>query len=195
MIELGPACARHRDSLLDFIDRREVGPRTDEALDHLARCRTCEWELEATAMAVMALRRLHREAQAVEPPADAWERVRLRVDRPHGPVWRWRTSLAGLAVGAGLVATLIAPASLWSPRATYLQEPGTEATRFDARRLEAAQEEWRILEDRAVRGVPTSANVSTETTPRAAEAGWTGPDGLGLNTRAPAGTPPAGRSR
>ncbi len=195
MIEHGAGCARHRDALLDFIDRREVGRDTDAALDHLSRCRACEWDLEATAMAVAALRRLHREARAVEPPPDAWERLRARVERPRGAVWRWRTTLAGLAVGAGLVGAILAPTSVWSQRAPYLQEPGTEATIFDARRLAEQQAESIALDQqRTIRTTPLPA-VASEVAMSAPDAGWTGPDGLGISTRALAGSPPTRRSR
>jgi anti-sigma factor RsiW len=189
------ACSGHRDVLLDFIDRRELGPRTDAALDHLARCRACERDLETTAMAVLALRRLHREARAVEPPADAWQQLRVRVDRPRGPVWRWRTTLAGLALGAGLVGTIIAPVAMWSPRVAYLQEPGTEATIFDARRLAEHRAEARALDQQRLIRVGPAASSPTVAAPSPVEAGWTGPDGLGISTRASAGTPPTGRSR
>lgn len=195
MTALRTACARHRDALLDFVDRRELGPGTDAALDHLARCRACEGELETTAMAVAALRRLHREARAVEPPADAWQQLRVRVDRPRGAAWRWRTTLAGLAIGAGLVGTIIAPVAMWSPRVAYLQEPGTEATIFDARRLAEHRAEARALDQQRLIRVGPAASDQTEAAPSPIEAGWTGPDGLGISTRAPAGTPPTGRSR
>lgn len=197
MSEHGAACAAHRDALLDFIDRREVGPDTDAALDHLGRCRACERELETTAMAVAALRRLHRETQEVEPPPDAWVRLLERVDRPREAVWRWWTTLAGLAVGAGLVATILAPASVWEQRATRLQEPGAAAAAYDTLRLAEHRAESLVLDQqRIVRSGPPPATAGPAgVAPSAADAGWIGPDGLGITTRAPVGDPPIGRSR
>lgn len=194
MIRRGGSCARHRNALLDFIDRRELGPDTDAALDHLARCRGCERELEATAIAVTTLRRLHREARAVEPPAEAWLRLRATVARPRGPVWRWWTSLAGLAVGAGLVGTILAPVSMWSPRLGYLQEPGTDATIFSAQRLAEQRAESQLFDQQRLTRTALPGGSEAHP-PSAGEAEWTGPDGLGISTRALVGNPPTGRSR
>jgi hypothetical protein len=195
MIAFGAGCASHRAALVDFVDRRERGPATEAALDHLDRCRACEWELEATAMAVMALRRLHDEAVDLEPPPDAWERLRVRVTRPRETVWRWRASLGGLAVGAGLVATIIAPTSSWSPRSTYLQEAGLEPSIFEQRRLAEQQAEQRILDQqRATRTGPVPqiqvAQAARVAVP--ATAVWAGPDGLGTSGVAPPTPEPSG---
>jgi hypothetical protein len=191
------ACDRHRDVLLAFVDRRETGPATDAALDHLRSCRGCMRDLEATAMAVATLRRLHVESRAVEPPPDSWARVRARVDRPRGPVWRWRASLAGLAVGAGLVGAILAPVSVWSHRGGYLQEPGTDAAVFDARRLAEQLDEALVLDrQRLVRSAPPPPGAERDTpAPSALDVGWTGPDGLGVGMRATAGLEPVERSR
>lgn len=106
-------CVDHRAALIDFVDRRDLGPATAAALDHLDRCRSCEAELSGIALAIAALRRLHGDVQRVEPPADAWLRLRARVERP-AEVWRWRTTLAGLTASALLVAVLVAPVSFGS---------------------------------------------------------------------------------
>lgn len=191
------ACARHRDALLAFVDRRETGPETDAALDHLERCRGCVRDLEATALAVAVLRRLEREARAVEAPPDSWERLHARVDRPRGPIWRTWSSLAGLAVGAGLVGAFLAPVSVWSHRGGYLQEPGTDAAVFDARRLAEQQDEALVLDrQRLVRSAPPPTGAQRDTpVPSALDVGWTGPDGLGLGMRATTGAEPVERSR
>ena len=36
------SCVRHREALVDFVDRREMGPGTAAALTHLDHCRACE---------------------------------------------------------------------------------------------------------------------------------------------------------
>ncbi len=146
MISFGATCGHHRDALLDFVDRREMSAGLDEALDHLETCAACRWELEATALAIAALRRLHAEARPLEPAPDAWARLRSRVERPREAVWRWRASVVGLAVGASLVATIIAPASIWSPRSGFLQEAGLEPGVFAAQRLQEDLAEVRILD-------------------------------------------------
>jgi hypothetical protein len=186
MIAFGADCARHRAALVDFVDRRERGPTTEAALDHLDRCPACTWELEATAMAVMALRRLHDDAADVEPPADSWSRLRARVARPREAVWRWRASLAGLAVGAGLVATILAPTSYFTARTTYLQEAGLEPGLTEARRLAEQREERAILDQqRATRtGPPPALSSGPPSVPPRVAPSWAGPDGLGTSARA-----------
>jgi len=200
MIAFGRDCGRFRAALLAFVDRREHGPDTEAALDHLDRCAACTWDLEATTMAITALRRLHVEAQPLEPPADAWLRLRARVDRPREAVWRWRASLAGVVVGAGLVALLLLPASAWTPRAGgYIQEDGPEPGFFAAQRLAEQRAEAAFIESQ--RATRTSGAVAvvvspTTTTPSAVQDGWAGPDGLRPADQLLAdGPPPEPRTR
>lgn len=104
-------CGTHRAALIDFVDRRALGSATAAALSHLDRCRACEEELSGIALAITALRRLHREVDGEEPAADAWPRLRARIQRPIDP-WRWRSTLGGLAGSALLVAVLVGPVTL-----------------------------------------------------------------------------------
>jgi len=107
-------CADHRSALLDFVDRRELSVATPAALAHLDRCAACERELGATLLTITALRRLHRELVLVEPPEDAWLRLRERVTRRADP-WRWRTTIGGLLTSAFLVALLVLPVTIGGP--------------------------------------------------------------------------------
>ena len=107
-------CADHRAVLLDWVDRRGTGAGTRRALDHLARCTACERELAGVALAIVALRRMEAGLQAIEPPPDAWLRLRARLERPVDP-WRWRASLGGLATSAMLVGVLVLPVTLGGP--------------------------------------------------------------------------------
>jgi hypothetical protein len=181
MIELrAPGCLRHRDALIDFIDRREVGPETAPALVHLERCRACEWELESTALAITALRRLVAEAEPLEPSPDAWSRLRARVDRPRAALWRWRTTLAGIAVSAGLVATLVAPRAIWQPRLAVSQ---------DGYRVSSSQDASVLIERmRALQRPPLPQDQITILAPpnlAPSDTSWAGPDGLGYKVTAP----------
>ena len=69
------ACRRHRPVLVDFVDRRERGPRTPAALEHLARCERCEEEMADYALTIVALRRAGREIAAFPVPAGIPRRV------------------------------------------------------------------------------------------------------------------------
>jgi anti-sigma factor RsiW len=196
VIAFGRDCHRHRDALLDFVDRRERGPGTEAALAHLETCAACTWDIEATAMAVMALRRIHAP-DPVEPAPDAWQRLRTRIERPRAAVWRWRASLAGLAVGAGLVGTMLAPASLWAPRVGYISEGGSGAALVDSARFAKDLAEARIFEQqRASRSVMIPAQDGGQGVVAAVPVGWAGPDGLGTPVRVDLATgPPVGRSK
>ncbi len=102
-------CRRHRAALVDFVDRGELEPRTQAALAHLEICRTCELEMERTALAITALRRLGLEAASAEPSPDAWPRLRARVGGPSTGVMRWGGGLGATVVGAALVAAIGLP--------------------------------------------------------------------------------------
>jgi anti-sigma factor RsiW len=106
MMSFGRRCDHHREALLDFVDRREVSPGTGAALDHLARCEECVQELEITALAIVGLRRLYDEVAAVEPPVDAWARLRKRIDRPNRPTYSLRSPVLGSIVASALVAAI-----------------------------------------------------------------------------------------
>ncbi len=120
-----PACARHRAVLLDLVDRQEPSPATDDALAHLDRCRACEAELVEVSLTSLALRRLWVDARAVQPPEQAWPAVRNRLGRPAAPAWRTRVPMAGLVVGAALVALVLGPSLAWTWPVTTFEEVGT----------------------------------------------------------------------
>lgn len=117
MIELGRPCRRYRPALLDFVDHGEiVDPATSQALAHLDRCERCLLDLEATVLAITALRRLGEDAGGVEPAADAWPRLRARLDRWHPARWAIMSPTAGAVMSMALVAVLIAPLQIGDAR-------------------------------------------------------------------------------
>lgn len=108
MIDFGRGCSRHRPVLIDFVDRGEVRPETAAALAHLDRCTRCIEVVEGTMLTITALRRLGDEAGSQEPRADAWPRLRIRIEG-----WRRRPAvmspLAGVAMSFAIVAVLVLP--------------------------------------------------------------------------------------
>ncbi len=183
-------CRIHRAALLDFIDRREMGPETSAALDHLDRCGGCETELAATVLAIHAVRRLLAEARALEPPGDAWERLRARVERPVASAWQARSALAGVVVGAGLVAALVGPSVVWRPRDLVEREPGPGPAVLLARTVAEQRAEAAFLNRvRVGRAVPER---SLDIMPAAVN--WSGPDGLGRAEVVVAPDVPPGRA-
>lgn len=112
MIELRGPCDRHRSALLDFVDRGEIVPGTAKALAHLDRCSRCTEELESTVLAITALRRIGDELDRAEPAADAWPRLRVRLEAFKPKRWAVMSPSAGLVMSVALVAVLVAPLRL-----------------------------------------------------------------------------------
>lgn len=110
------ACARHRGALLALVDRRERGPSTDEALDHLGRCARCEADLTAIALTINALRRIGADAAQEPLPDGAWTRLRARIERSgrraRETAWRWRLTLGGIVTSTLIVAVLVGPVAI-----------------------------------------------------------------------------------
>jgi hypothetical protein len=179
----------HQVALLDFVDRREIGPGTREALEHLDTCRPCGWDLEATALAIAALRRLFAEAEHLEPPPDAWIRLRARVERPRA-VWRWRTALGGILVSTGLVATLVGPLTV-RPQPGLLDEAAPAGQRSEARLAEERAEGTWFAQLRVNR-VPPSDPIHLFQI--AAGARSSGPDGIPIVYHNPTPEPAASRA-
>lgn len=111
MIELSRSCGRYRPLLIAFVDRGEVRAETSAALAHLDACSRCTEIVESTMLTITALRRMGDEAAAVEPAADAWPRLRVRIRG-----WRRRpvtmSPLAGVAMSFAIVAVLVLPAGI-----------------------------------------------------------------------------------
>jgi hypothetical protein len=128
MIGVEGACDRHWPALVDFVDRGERSARTPAALAHLDRCARCREDLEATALAIHALRRLGDEVARTDVPAGARPRdVRRR--RAPQPVSA-ASALAGLIATVAIIAgasTLSVDVNLnsWdaAPSRTSLAEP------------------------------------------------------------------------
>jgi hypothetical protein len=169
------SCRHHRDTLLDFLEQREHGPSSAAALAHLDRCRSCEAELGATLLTIHALRRVLGEAARVDPPADGWDRLRTRVQRPVAGVWQARTAVAGLAVSAALVTALVGPATVFRPQGVVEDEPGPAAAVLNARTVADQEAESAFLgRVRLERPKPSTVPVVDLGTVQ-----WRGPDGLG----------------
>ncbi len=140
MIDLGRGCTKFRPVLIDFVDRGEVRAETGDALAHLDRCSRCTEIVESTMLTITALRRMGDEAAAAQPEADAWPRLRVRIQG-----WRRRpvtmSPLAGIAMSFAIVAVLVLPVggsgSLIGPIATPISEAGAGVTVLD-RQIEDA---------------------------------------------------------
>ncbi len=175
MIGRTGSCGPHRDALVDFVERREHGPATRPALAHLDRCRRCEAELGATLLTIHAVRRVLGEAARVDPPADAWERLRIRVQQPVAGAWQARSTIAGMIVSAGLVTALVGPSTVLRPQGPVEDEPGPAPAVLHARTVADLRAETAYLgRVRLERPTPP-----TETEVDLGTVRWRGPDGLG----------------
>jgi hypothetical protein len=142
VIDIARSCTRHRPLLVDFVDRGEVRPGTAAALAHLDRCDRCTDAIEATMLTITALRRLGEATLAVEPQADAWPRLRTRLESvgPRRPAIM--SPLAGIAMSFAIVAVLVVPfrlggGTLLGPAASPTIERSSAVNPAD-RRIEAA---------------------------------------------------------
>jgi hypothetical protein len=168
-------CSSHRAALGTFVERAERGPATAAALDHLERCRRCEAELAETLLTIHALRRMLDPARVADPPPDGWDRLRGRVATPVHHAVGVRTSLAALAVSAGLVAALIGPVAVFRTIDAVEQEPGAAPAVVSARTTADQRAEAAFLSRARAERTPRADSVPA-TAPSAA---WPGPDGLG----------------
>jgi hypothetical protein len=108
VIDVTRGCTRYRPVLIDFIDRAEVHVETGAALAHLDRCSRCTAAVESTLLTITALRRMGDAAAAAEPAADAWSRLRIRIQsRRRRPATM--SPLAGIAMSFAIVAVLVLP--------------------------------------------------------------------------------------
>lgn len=175
MIGRSDPCRRHRGALLDFLEHPDHGPATTAALAHLDRCRGCEAELGSTLLTIHALRRVLGEAARVDPPAEAWDRLRIRVQRPVAGVWQARTAVAGLAASAALVTALVGPAAVFRQEGVVEDEPGPAAAVLHARTIADQDAESAFLgRVRVERPKPSTVSAVDLGTVH-----WRGPDGLG----------------
>jgi hypothetical protein len=148
------ACVVHRPALLDFVERRALGPDSPAALDHLARCTSCERDLTEVAQTVVALRRLGARAGQVQAPADGWATLRERIERSQraadDAARRFRRAFGG-AVVAAAVAALVAIPSLTG---TLISGIGDElAISPDARPVSAEMRRYDTSGQRLTEGI------------------------------------------
>lgn len=123
-------CAPHRSALTDWVAHRVQGPATPAAFDHLARCRRCETDLTTIAETVFALRRLADRVSELEPSADGWQDLRVRLEasrRSTRPVGRSRWSLIGSMLASAVVAVLALRVAISAPIGMARADDGVAA--------------------------------------------------------------------
>ena len=178
MIDLG-ACRRHRAALLDFVSSGSARAATAAALDHLDRCDRCLAELESTALAVAALRRIGSDVEHVEPPADAWPRLRERVVRWRAPRMGFMSPVAGMAMSIAIVAvSVLGSAGLPAPES----ETGGPSVQGPAETLGPVEEAWlrsRVDPTRRPAPVRLTTRVVPAPVPATPRDARLGPDGVG----------------
>jgi hypothetical protein len=174
MMGRSTGCSAHRTALAAFVERSERGPATYVAFEHLDRCRRCQAELTELLLTVHAVRRTLAAAGTVDPPPDAWVRLRSRVQGPVANAWGMRSTLASAVVGAGLVAALIGPTAVLPPADAVGREPGPAPAVLRERTAADERAESAFL-SRARPERPHSLVVPDV----AVTAAWPGPDGLG----------------
>lgn len=164
------ACRRVAPGLTALAAGRE--PVNDQrfVIDHLHRCDECLAALQDLTLTVYALRRLGEVPEGTAAGAPAWPRIRARISRSRAGAaaiaWRWRTTLAGIASGAFVVAAMAAPLALHLPVGATGGEPvGYSALELDL--FSNRIEETYITEARnGVLITPSTPPVSLDGLPR-----------------------------
>lgn len=186
MIELGGACRRHREVLVDALigprNRVEFGragpDRADvaDALAHVDRCARCRSQLEATSLVVVALHRLGDEVARVEPPAAAWPRLEAQVTSPRAARPMFMSPVAGMALSLAILVALNLGVGVIRPEAA---QPAAIAP--GGRSLDAAEVTW-LREHMQPRSGPAAGQVELAITADhlSPESDWPGPDGLAI---------------
>jgi len=122
-------CDRVRPLLVNLVDATsaDVAPGTRDAIRaHVECCRACESALADLVLTGYAVRRAFGSAESVEPPADAWPRLRSRVVRRSPRLGFAGSSLSGLVIGAAVALVLVIPFSVPKPAPKVTQEVGLE---------------------------------------------------------------------
>lgn len=127
MARLDAACRRVAPGLTALAAGREPVQDQRFVIDHLDRCDACLAALQDLTLTVYAMRRLGEVPGDSSMGAAAWPRVRERILRSRASAaavaWRWRTTLAGIAAGALVVAAVAAPLALHLPLGASGGEP------------------------------------------------------------------------
>ena len=163
-------CRRVAPGLTALAAGRE--PVSDQrfVIDHLHRCDECLAALQDLTLTVYALRRLGEVPDGTPAGVPAWPRIRARIVRSRAGAaaiaWRWRTTLAGIAAGAFVVAAVAAPLALHLPVGATSGEPvGYSVRELDL--FSSRIEETYIADARnGVLITPTSPPVSLDGLPR-----------------------------
>ena len=176
MIELSRSCERHRPLLVDFVDRGEVQPGTQAALAHLDRCDRCTNAIESTVLAITALRRLGASAIAAEPRADAWPRLRARLERRQARRSAVMSPIAGIAMSFAIVALFVVPFQLGG---SSLLRPSASPTIDRQPPIDPVERRIETAYLAAVRHTETSTKVSSEVGQTASAFNRIYPDDIG----------------
>ncbi len=183
MPRLDAGCRRHRAALLEQAMLGDLGAGAVDPLayDHLVRCSACEAEVGVALRTRLALGRTWGDARTVEPPADAWPRLRARVERQPPPGSRAASSVLGLALGAGLSLALLLPIVADRTAQSGFTESGIDhSALLQSDRLDAAAEaQWLRSTAQAGRESPVPVVIRARTRSdfaRYAESATTPPD-------------------
>ena len=177
MITFRGPCRRYRAVLIDYVDHGERGPRSEAALEHMARCASCRSELERAALTIRALRQLSGDVAGAEPSADAWSRLRARLQRARRlSGWSPPMQVGSLVASTWVVALLAGSGLVISPAG------GVARTRLVE--TPAATQQERVVRGAGDRLPPAEAatgpqrGAESATTPR-----WISPDGNAAASR------------
>ena len=147
-------CRRHRDALLGLLEDPAGTALPDAARVHLDACRQCRERLSELVLTGYVVRRSLAVASRARPSGDAWPRLRARLLRRSRTPGRASSPILGLALSAGLAASLLLPlgvVNLGSPqdrtRPLSIHEAGLDPAAIQAAGRRDAEDEARRLRE------------------------------------------------
>jgi hypothetical protein len=157
---LGGECVRHRHALLGLLEDPLGGELTAGDRAHLETCGSCRAEVEDAVLIGVAVRRTLAEARVARPPADAWPRLRSRIERqratPHPG--RAASPVLGVALAASLAIALLIPLGLSGTSRAPIHEAGVDPAAITAAGHREAEAEARQLRATILAGKEASSN-------------------------------------
>jgi hypothetical protein len=156
----GGDCVRHRRALLGLVEDPLGLELTPGDRAHLEVCPRCRAEIEHAVLVGVAVRRTLAEAQAADPPADAWPRLRTRIERQRAAPRPGRASspVLGVALAASLAVALLIPLGLPGSSREAIHEAGVDPAAIRAAGHRDAEAEARQLRATILAGKEASSD-------------------------------------
>jgi hypothetical protein len=157
---LGGECAEHRPGLLGLLEDPLGRTLTAAARAHLERCAECRADLTDAVLMGVAVARSMADARTATPTADAWPRLRTRIERQRATprIGRPGSSVMSVALAAGLAIALLIPLGMPVSSRAPMHEAGVDPAAIKAAGHRDAEGEARQLRATILAGKEASSD-------------------------------------